>query len=109
MHKVTLTMMFVTILFSMGTYQVVVAADMPHVFSLNPKGLVHVKDSITANNHEFDAALTTLYKKAKSALKANRFSVVDKPMTPPSGDKHDFLSLARYWWPNPDTPDGLPY
>jgi hypothetical protein len=28
---------------------------------------------------------------------------------PPSGDKHDYLSYARYWWPNPDTPDGLPY
>ena len=27
----------------------------------------------------------------------------------PSGDKHDYVSYARYWWPNPDTPDGLPY
>jgi hypothetical protein len=28
---------------------------------------------------------------------------------PPSGDKHDYLSYARYWWPNPETADGLPY
>jgi hypothetical protein len=33
----------------------------------------------------------------------------DKPMTPPSGDKHDYMSMGRYWWPNPDTKDGLPY
>lgn len=30
-------------------------------------------------------------------------------MTPPSGDKHDYISMGRYWWPNPDTKDGLPY
>lgn len=36
-------------------------------------------------------------------------TVVDKEMTPPSGDKHDYISMGRYWWPNPDTKDGLPY
>jgi hypothetical protein len=28
---------------------------------------------------------------------------------PPSGDIHDYTSLARYYWRNPDTEDGLPY
>jgi hypothetical protein len=37
------------------------------------------------------------------------FSVMDKKETPPSGDKHDYMSLAPYWWPNPATPNGLPY
>ena len=36
-------------------------------------------------------------------------SVTDKTKPAPSGDKHDYFSMARYWWPNPDTPDGLPY
>jgi hypothetical protein len=27
----------------------------------------------------------------------------------PSPDPHDYVSIATYWWPNPDTPDGLPY
>lgn len=36
-------------------------------------------------------------------------TVVDKGVTPPSGDKHDYISMGRYWWPNPDTKDGLPY
>ena len=36
-------------------------------------------------------------------------AVTDKGMTPPSGDKHDYISMGRYWWPNPDTEDGLPY
>jgi hypothetical protein len=34
---------------------------------------------------------------------------MDKSMVPPSGDKHDFLRLPTYQWPNPETPDGLPY
>jgi hypothetical protein len=34
---------------------------------------------------------------------------VDSPEVAPSGDQHDYVSYARYWWPNPDTPDGLPY
>lgn len=36
-------------------------------------------------------------------------TVVEKGVVPPSGDKHDYISMGRYWWPNPDTPDGLPY
>jgi len=34
---------------------------------------------------------------------------MDKDFVPPSGDKHDYVSMGGYWWPNPDTPDGLPY
>jgi hypothetical protein len=34
---------------------------------------------------------------------------MEKFNTPPSGDKHDYMSLAPYFWPNPDTKDGLPY
>ncbi len=34
---------------------------------------------------------------------------MDKEDVPPSGDKHDYLSYARYWWPNPNTKKGLPY
>lgn len=38
-----------------------------------------------------------------------RFSVIDKILCPASGDKHDYYSLAIYWWPNPDTDTGFPY
>ena len=32
-----------------------------------------------------------------------------KELAPPSGDKHDYMSIAPYWWPNPKTKNGLPY
>ncbi len=50
-----------------------------------------------------------LIREADKNLTTNIITVMDKPMTPPSGDKHDYMSMGRYWWPNPATADGLPY
>jgi len=46
---------------------------------------------------------------ADAAMHAGPFTVTAKSQVPPSGDKHDYMSLARYFWPNPATPDHLPY
>ena len=46
---------------------------------------------------------------AQKAMSSGPFSVVTKGATPPSGDKHDYLSQAPYFWPNPKTANGLPY
>jgi hypothetical protein len=35
--------------------------------------------------------------------------VTHKEFAPPSGDKHDYIRIAPYWWPNPKTKNGLPY
>ncbi|OZJ04852.1 hypothetical protein BZG36_02612 [Bifiguratus adelaidae] len=37
------------------------------------------------------------------------FTVNLKNETAASGDKHDYESLARYFWPNESAPNGLPY
>ena len=34
---------------------------------------------------------------------------MDKTVVPPSGDKHDYMSQAPYWWPDSSKPNGLPY
>ncbi len=57
----------------------------------------------------FGAALEELREKADKALQEGPFSVTFKKKKPPSGDKHDYMSIGPYWWPDPDTPDGLPY
>lgn len=36
-------------------------------------------------------------------------SVMQKNGIPPSGDKHDYMSIAPYFWPDPSKPNGLPY
>ncbi len=46
---------------------------------------------------------------AEKELSKTIKTVVDKEMTPQSGDKHDYMSRGRYWWPSPGNKDGLPY
>jgi hypothetical protein len=68
--------------------------------------------SITSNGtlaQTINPELTKLERDAQKALSAGPFSVVSKDITPPSGDKHDYMSQAPYFWPNPNTPNGLPY
>jgi hypothetical protein len=54
------------------------------------------------------AALAKLKARADAALTAGPWSVVNKTTTPPSGDKHDYISLARYYWPSTSA-NGCPY
>lgn len=55
------------------------------------------------------SALKELLEEATEALSAGPFSVMQKTATPPSGDKHDYMSVGPYWWPDPSKPNGLPY
>ncbi len=80
----------------------------PRVFSLDADALRAVRDRVTTAKFT-DPALDKLRKQADKALKQEPLSVMQKPMTPPSGDKHDYMSLAPYWWPDPTKPGGLPY
>lgn len=54
-------------------------------------------------------AYKQLLKDADIALNYQPVSVMDKTNLPPSGNKHDYMSIAPYWWPNPSKYDGLPY
>ena len=67
---------------------------------------------IEANKHKFENG-TSAYKsfiaRADRVLKDDVVSVTEKTILPASGDVHDYISMGRYWWANPATPDGLPY
>jgi len=54
-------------------------------------------------------ALKNLRAAADAALVHAPYAVTQKEIVPPSGDKHDYLSFSRYWWPDPNKADGLPY
>jgi hypothetical protein len=51
----------------------------------------------------------TLVEAADRLLGTPIESVADKDLAGPSGDRHDFFTIGRYSWPNPDTSDGLPW
>jgi hypothetical protein len=81
----------------------VTAQSLPLVFQLDAKTLADQRA------HPDPELLKLAQAEANSALKLPPQTIVNKTKAPPSGDMHDYMSMARYWWPNPDTPNHLPY
>lgn len=77
-------------------------------FFLKPDQMIAIK-SVLANDPAVAAAYAELIQRADAALARKPGSVLDKTTTPPSGDRHDYMSIAPYWWPDPAAPGGLPY
>ena len=50
-----------------------------------------------------------LFAEADRLLGEPDLSVTFKTVPPLSGNLHDYVSLSKYDWPNPDTPDGVPW
>jgi hypothetical protein len=67
------------------------------------------KKAIDAKDASLLPAYYQLLKVADKLLKFTPVSVMDKTEIPPSGNKHDYVSLAPYWWPDSSKKDGLPY
>jgi hypothetical protein len=79
----------------------------PQVFLVDSATLVAEKQHYIADHN--NTLASAVRAAADRAMKEGPFSVMDKPAAPPSGDKHDYLSMGTYWWPNPKTANGLPY
>jgi hypothetical protein len=76
---------------------------------MNPGRLAELKKKYS----ERDAATIELVDRflirADKFLQMKPVSVTDKPSVPPSGDKHDYMSRAPYYWYDSTKPNGLPY
>ena len=55
------------------------------------------------------AAIEKLRARADEILDMPTLVASDIELPRPSGNIHDYTSMGPYWWPNPDTPDGLPW
>ncbi|WP_321333905.1 alginate lyase family protein [uncultured Bacteroides sp.] len=73
----------------------------------NPAHLAEVKQSLSLP--VYSIAYQELLTEANGELGKAPLSVVMKEKTPASGDKHDYMSQARYYWADPSKPDGKPY
>ena len=93
MIKINLIALFILLVVTNTTAQVVV---------WNLKSLEEAK---AKNSPE----IRMIIKEADSKLDKTLITVVDKELTPSSGDKHDYMSMGRYWWPDPTKVDGVPY
>ncbi len=80
----------------------------PRVFLLDAGQLAALKSAPTSDPRKQEV-LKAATAAADKALTEGPFSVTQKAVTPPSGDKHDYMSQAPYFWPDPTRPDGRPY
>ena len=73
------------------------------------KVLAQNKIKIKQKDFNLMPAYEQLLKDADKSMKFKPVSVMDKTDFPPSGNKHDYMSVAPYWWPDPTKANGVPY
>ena len=81
----------------------------PVLFALDGNSLLINKQKINNKYATLIPAYKQLLKDADKSLTFGPVSVMEKTNNPPSGNKHDYMSLAPYFWPDPSKPNGLPY
>jgi len=86
-----------------------VTAQLPKVLIMNAKRLVDVKKKWEQKDAEILRLVDSLQKQADRFLRMKPVSVMDKQFTPVSGNKHDYMSQAPYFWYDSTKPNGLPY
>lgn len=84
------------------------AFDSRRTFLLRPDWL-KVTKTRGAKDPALAAAWQDVMARADSALAGPSYSVVNKTRVPPSGDKHDYMSMGPYWWPDESRSSGEPY
>jgi len=86
------------------------AQKAPSTLLLHGEVLLKNKKAIASRNPEKLMALQEVKATADLILNEGKlYSVMNKKKVPPSGDKHDYMSQAPYWWADTTKPDGLPY
>ncbi len=81
----------------------------PETFLIKPAKLLDGKRKIAQRDTAMQQALTELLSIADRSLRNGPYSVVYKDKAPPSGNKHDYMSVGPYWWPDSSKANGLPY
>jgi len=85
-------------------------ASGPSTAVLDGAALALNRQAVATGDSRLQGELATLLAAANGELTAGPWSVMDKKEVPPSGDRHDYLSQAPYWWPNPaGDANGCPY
>ena len=85
------------------------ADRVPPTILMSGELLAESKMRIAKGDPALKPAFNRLIQEADKALRGGPYSVTHKQNLPPSGDKHDYASYSRYWWPDPNKSDGLPY
>lgn len=90
-------------------FQLHVQAQPPRVFLMDGERLAALKKNVQQRDKATVQLVNSLQSKADALLNMKPASVMDKAFTPVSGNKHDYMSQAPYFWYDSTKPNGLPY
>src|ERR1035437_895748 len=82
------------------------ATSRPKVFCAGPQTLAASQARLAVGDASLQPVLHQLLADADQRLPQKPPSVMDKKQIPPSGDQHDFISHAPYFWRDTNSPDG---
>ena len=81
-----------------------------NVFTMDRNALEINKAKLKKNDPKLLPSYKKLLSVADEALAVkDLYTVMEKKQIPPSGDMHDYMTIAIYFWPDPKKSDGLPY
>lgn len=86
-----------------------VVRPVPDTYGLQGQSVDTLRERSRAGDPAARDLVALIRRDADRLAAAPLVAVTDKPEPSPGGDRHDYVSLAVYYWPNPKTPDGLPY
>jgi len=98
------TLLLAAVLLSARLY-----AQQPAVLLYNPLQLETIKKDLRQKDKNSIAMLASLQQQADSLLPMKPLTVMEKAFTPESGNKHDYMSQAPYFWYDSSKPNGRPY
>lgn len=81
----------------------------PRTILMRGERLAEARRELASGGGALKPTFDALLDSARAALAAAPLSVMQKRNTPSSGDKHDFMSMAPYWWPDTTKPGGVPF
>ncbi|MES2005212.1 MAG: alginate lyase family protein [Bacteroidota bacterium] len=84
-------------------------AQQPEVYLFDANRIASIQVSLKKGDVEIVKSVNWLLNEADKILLLKPGSVMDKVFSPPSGNQHDYMSLAPYFWPDLTKPDSLPY
>jgi len=85
------------------------AGSATEYYGARPGSLAKAKSSYQGGKEPELSSVNKIISDANRYLKQEPESVMDKKKVPPSGNKHDYMSIAPYFWPDPSKSNGLPY
>ncbi len=80
-------------------------APVPRTVSCSGEALARMKAASSVPSEVLDS----LRRQAAALLEEPTLTVLGRKQRAASGNPHDYASQGPYWWPDPNTPGGLPY